>query len=103
MIKKLSFLATTALIGSLGAAAAQNPSLGWHYFHPAYCQSVEQGSVGSGDYSLTLFAVEGGIWLTHDPGFMQMLYPACQTGNWVGVMVGTMYNAWFDVQLFPYK
>jgi hypothetical protein len=117
MIRKLSFLATTALItttaliGSLGAAAAQTPppppsastknstaTLGWHYFHISYCLSV--GTTGA--YYMNIYPVEGGTLTTTDPTFQQMLFPACQTGNWVGVYTDTNGKFW-DVQVSPGK
>lgn len=83
-----------------GGAPGPRTGLGWNYGHVAHCQTQSDGST-------TLFYVyaqEGGYGYTNNQTVANMLSPACQTGNWIGVYVTSLNPFhWTQVVTFTYK
>ncbi len=83
-----------------GGAAGPNTVLGWNYGHLTNCYVVVNGPT-TWFYA---FVQEGGFGYTNNPAFATMLAPACQTGNFIGVLV-TNINPfqWSSVVTFNFR
>jgi hypothetical protein len=133
MISRLSLLTTVALIGSLGAAAAQQTPSPQAVTPPSASQvmsdtaqgAIANGGKGAGTNATTgwnffhirycysfyygstfytyFYPTEGGYWYTTDQRFQQQLYPNCVTGNWSGVYVTSTSGTWAYLTTYDYK
>jgi hypothetical protein len=81
---------------TLSAEAAIQPqfSLGWNTIHPKYCE-VYKG------YLYVYYS--GGYFYTNNSVFQGLIYPACQTGNYLKFYVYDSSGHWNDVYAYPYK
>jgi hypothetical protein len=74
-------------------------SYGWNYIHPQYCEEYYSG----GYHYLYVYPKEGGSFSTTDTSYQALIYPACQTGNYLGFYVYDSYNDWSRVRAYSYK
>jgi len=83
-----------------GGAPGQFTTLGWNYGHIANCYTQVDGST-TWFYA---YIHEGGFGFTNNPAFATTLSPACQTGNYIGVLVTSLNPfRWTQVITFTFK
>jgi hypothetical protein len=91
-------IASTGLVpGFVGATTGSSVVLGWNYVHATSCQFYWDGA----NAWLYIFPSEGGYFYTAFTPWMNMLAPACQTGNWVGFYVTA--SGWTNAAAFSTK
>jgi len=84
----------TADVLSAEAAIQPQLSLGWNTIHPTRCEV----------YSGYLYVYySGGYFYTSNSVFQGLIYPACQTGNYLKFYVYDSSGHWNDVYAYPYK
>lgn len=89
-----------SVLGGSGLATGNSAPLGWNYVHATSCQFYWDGATSW----IYIFPKEGGYWFTAYPPWMNMLAPACQTGNWVGFYVtNASTGGWSTASAYSYK
>lgn len=86
-------------MGKDGSILPDNWTSGWNYFHVANCTSY----YWSGSWLVVMYFQEGPYAYSYDPNAQALLYPACQTGNWIAFYAYDNNGDWDQIWTYNYN